>query len=117
MDHVWFGTDGGVSVFNGGTDWISFTTTTDGLAHNRVNAIATAGINQLWYGTQRGGVSMLDGAGTWTTFTTADGLAHSEVRAFAVDGAGHKLFGTQIGFSELSPVEGTSYVSLVVRGY
>ena len=109
---LWFGTDGGgVSVLeDGGTPfdkgddtWKTFTTA-DGLANNRVYAIAVDGRQRLWFGTSRG-VSVLDYGGTpfdkqgdtWITFTSADGLASNYAKAIAVDSRGRLWFGTSYG--------------------
>ena len=48
----WFGTDGGVSQFNG-LSWSSFNPR-DGLAGNRVHAIAQDAQGDYWFGTDRG---------------------------------------------------------------
>jgi len=115
---LWFGTGGGgVSVLDhGGTPfykgddtWTTFSTA-NGLAHNRVEAIAVDGGNRLWFGTGGGGVSVLDHGGTpfyegddtWTAFTTANGLADNHVWAIAVDGGNRLWFGIYSGVSELA---------------
>jgi ligand-binding sensor domain-containing protein len=54
---IWFGTDGGVSRFDGQT-WTTYTEE-DGLAFSDVNVIAVDGEGALWFGTNGGGVSRL----------------------------------------------------------
>ena len=62
---VWFGTQSGVSVFNGST-WTNHTTTTDpGLADNNIQAIYVSGIGDVWVGTDFG-ASVYSG-GSWVT--------------------------------------------------
>ena len=68
---LWFGTDKGVSRFNG-TSWTTFTTA-DGLISNIINAIAVDKKGNIWFGTGYG-ASMFDGA-SWKTYTEADGLS------------------------------------------
>ena len=69
--HLWFGTPGGASRYDGQT-FRTFTTK-DGLAHDFVLAIAQDREGHLWFGTS-GGASRYDGQ-TFRTFTTKDGLA------------------------------------------
>ena len=90
----WFGTDHGVSKFDG-SDWTNYTTS-DGLASNNVNAIAIDAQGNKWIGTNGGGVSKFDG-NTWTTYTTSDGLAGNVVDAIAIDTYGNKWFGSRDG--------------------
>jgi len=115
-NRTWFGTwGGGVSVLDhGGTpfykgddSWTTFSTA-NGLASNRVYAIAMDGGSRLWFSTE-GGVSVLEHGGTpfdkgddtWTTFTELDGLADDYVNAIAADVGGRLWFGTWDGVSEL----------------
>jgi len=88
--HLWFGTDGGVSRYDGQV-WTKFTTK-DGLAHNVVRSILQDQEGHLWFGTI-GGVSRYDGQ-VWTTFTTKDGLTHNVVISILQDREGYLWFGT-----------------------
>jgi hypothetical protein len=65
---LWFGTDKGVSHFDGKT-WTTFTTA-DGLAGDNARAIAIASDGAVWAGTG-GGISRFDGQ-AWTAYTPAD---------------------------------------------
>ena len=87
----WFGTNNGVSKFNGG--WTTYTIA-DGLVSNTVQAIVIDGLGNKWFGTD-GGVSEFDGG--WNNYTTADGLVSNKVYAVAIDGLGNKWFGTNNG--------------------
>ena len=111
---TWFGTDGGgVSVLDPAHNtWTVYTkenTDTDGyepwdgLASNRISAIAFDEQEQAWIGTREvwdpekhafsgGGVSVFDG--NWRTYTTEDGLASNDVSAIAVDDEGRVWIGT-----------------------
>lgn len=76
-DNLWFGTQNGISKFDG-TTWTSMDKTTHpGLVDNGITAIMVDKDNVLWVGTDFG-VSRLDGA-DFTTFTEADGLADNRV--------------------------------------
>lgn len=93
---VWFGTQGGVSVFDG-SNWTSHTTTTDaGLVDNSITCIAIASNGDVWVGSDFG-AAMYDG-NSWTTFTTADGLNNDQVKYIAEDG-GVIWIGTNTGLS------------------
>jgi ligand-binding sensor domain-containing protein len=96
----WFGTNRGVSVFDG-ENWTTYDTS-DGLVYKRVNAIAIDQEGNKWFGTGRG-VSVLDDGGTphdksddtWTTYDTSNsGLASNRVSAIAIDQEGNIWFGT-----------------------
>ena len=92
--HLWFGTLGGVSRYDGR----SFTTFTskDGLVNNYVGSICQDREGHLWFGTQGGGVSRYDGQ-RFTTFTQKDGLAGNTVHSIFQDREGHLWFGTSGG--------------------
>jgi ligand-binding sensor domain-containing protein len=111
-DNMWFGTNDGVSVFDGDS-WTTYGTS-DGLARRRVEAIAIDEGGNKWFGT-RGGVSMLDDGGTphnksddtWVTYDTSNsGLAHNQVNAVAVDNEGNIWFGTE--WSGVSEFDGST---------
>jgi ligand-binding sensor domain-containing protein len=112
----WFGTDGGVSKFDG-TTWTTYTTE-DGLANNDVYAIAIDAEGNKWFGCYSyvsnvgfiGGVSKFDGT-TWTTYTTADGLASNVVSAIAIDAEDNKWFGTEAGVSRFDGTTWTNYTT------
>ena len=91
--HIWFGTVGGVTRYDG-QKFTTFTTK-DGLAHNSVRSIIQDWEGYLWFGTN-GGVSRYDGK-TFTIFTTKDGLADNNVRSIFQDREGHIWLGTNGG--------------------
>ena len=65
-DDVWFGTNNGVSKFDG-TTWTTYDTSNSGLVYNRVNAIAVDDVEgNIWFGT-RWGASKFDGS-NWTIY-------------------------------------------------
>ena len=73
--NLWFGTDGGVSKYDG-QRFTNFTKS-EGLAGNHVRTMAQDDKGMLWFGT-RGGVSRYDGK-TFTTFTKQDGLPQGTI--------------------------------------
>ena len=65
-DDVWFGTNNGVSVFDG-TTWTTYDTSNSELVYNRVEAIAVDDVEgNIWFGT-RWGASKFDGS-NWTIY-------------------------------------------------
>ena len=69
--NLWFGTHGGVSMFNG-KDFTSFTSQ-QGLVNNVVRAALQDRSGNLWFGTDEG-LSRYDGT-TFVNFTTSQGLS------------------------------------------
>ena len=88
--YLWFGTQGGLSRYDGQT-WTSFTTR-DGLAHDWVISICQDREGYLWFGTWGGGVSRYDGR-EFKTFTTQEGLAGNNVSSILQDREGYRWFG------------------------
>jgi hypothetical protein len=99
--NIWFGTNQGVSVFDG-TTWTTYDTF-DRLAHNIVYAIAIDAQGNKWFGTHRY-VSKLNDGGTphdksddsWTTYDSSHELPFKRISAVAVDLAGNIWFGTKL---------------------
>ena len=93
---MWFGTDGGVSRYDGKT-FVNLTTE-DGLVSNHVIAIYCGSDGVIWFGTSSG-VSRYDGK-TFVNFTrtsansVANGLASNIIRAIYCDPDGVMWFGT-----------------------
>ncbi|MGA9350226.1 MAG: two-component regulator propeller domain-containing protein [Anaerolineae bacterium] len=99
----WFGTNRGVSVFDG-ERWTTYEKTPGGLVNGRVTAIAIDEEGNKWFGTQ-GGVSVLDDNGTphnksddtWTTYdASTPGLASPRISAIAIDSFGNVWVGTKV---------------------
>lgn len=106
-DNIWFGTQDGVSVFDGAT-WTNHTTTTDaGLVDNTIQAIYVAANGDVWVGTDFG-ISVYNGA-SWSSFTTVDGLANNQIKCIAENAAGNLWFGTNSGASRYDGVSFTNY--------
>jgi hypothetical protein len=89
----WFGTNKGVSKFDGIT-CTTYNTSNSGLACDSINAIAIDNSGNVWIiGTSIGGVSKFDGE-NWTTYDKSNsGLADNYVLAIAIEGTHVKWFG------------------------
>ena len=101
----WFGTDIGLSEFDG-TNWTIYATA-NGLSLN-IESIAIDAQGNKWIGTDYGGVFKFDGI-NWTNYTTANGLVNNNVRAIAIDAQGIKWFGTDNGVSKFDDSHWTTY--------
>jgi streptogramin lyase len=88
--NLWFGTNGGVSRFDG-INWKTYANT-DGLAVGSTYAILQDHSGNLWFGTYYG-VIRFDGV-TWKSYTTADGLAGKSVYSILEDRSGNLWFAT-----------------------
>ena len=109
--HLWFGTEGGVSRYDGQA-FKNFTTE-DGLAGNWVTSILQDRQGHLWFGTatqeiKGGGVSRYDGQSI-KTFTTEDGLAHNLVWSIFQDREGDLWIGTWGGVSRYDGQEFSTF--------
>ena len=96
-NHVWVGTDRGVSVYHKGDNRWTKLDRENGLLSDDVTAIAADG-KSVWIGTTLG-VSLYDlETEHWTKFQRRDGLASNKVTAIAVDG-NYIWVGTEAGIS------------------
>jgi ligand-binding sensor domain-containing protein len=113
----WFASDGGglAVLEDGGTPhdktddrWTAFGPA-DGLAGERLHAVAVDRAGVVWATHENDGLSALDFGGTpndksddrWATFGEADGLAGSSAYSIVVDAAGRKWVGACGGVSVL----------------
>jgi len=107
-DNIWFGTQNGVSVFDGVSTWTNHTTATDaGLVDNTIHAMYVANSGDVWVGTDFG-VSIYNGS-SWATYTTTDGLGNNQVKCITEDASGDIWFGTNNGASKFDGA--TTWVS------
>jgi signal transduction histidine kinase len=86
---IWFGTDRGVSRYDGHA-FVTFTTD-DGLGSNFVRTIFQDAAGMLWFGTFDGGVTRFDGK-TFTSFSARDGFSLRSVVSIAQDETGRLFF-------------------------
>ncbi len=95
----WFGTDSGISTFDG-TDWESFTTE-DLLTHDHITVIYPSEYDGLiFYGTEGMGIGKFDGISAATPWSTQySGIASDNVYSEYVDTEGIQWFGTDNGLS------------------
>lgn len=105
---IWFGTDQGVSRFDGQA--FANLTTADGLPGGPVLAIAETPAGVMWFGTLAGLVrrDARQPGQSATTFTARDGLAGDAVTSLAQDPAGNLWIGTGTGASRY---DGNEFVS------
>jgi len=94
--HLWFGTDGGVSRYDG-EEFTPFTTD-HGLAHDTVTSILQDREGHLWFGTWGGGVSRYDGK-VFQRLDQQDGLAHDTVHHLLQDRQGDIWIATEGGLT------------------
>ena len=104
---IWFGTQLGVSQFDGAT-WTTYEMATyPGMADDNILSIYVDGLDQTWIGTDFG-TSFFNGA-TWTTYTTADGLDNNKVQCINQDAEGNMWFGTINGLSKFDGASWTTF--------
>lgn len=100
--YIWFGTDSGVSRYDG-VQYLNFSKES-GLPDASVRAILEDRSGHIWIAT-KGGISRFDGE-TFRKFTTADGLPSNEVLSGILARDGTIWFGTAKG---LSRYDGNSF--------
>lgn len=106
-DVMWFGTQAGVSVFDG-TDWVSHSTSTDaGFVDDVVTAIRVLSTGHVMIGSDFG-ISVYDGS-NWTTFTETDGLGDDRVKTIQELSNGLIAIGTNDGVSMFNGSTFTNY--------
>ncbi len=109
----WFGTDNGVSKFDGAT-WTTYDTTNSGLAGNSVTCMTIDAQGNKWFGMWADmigsyGVSKFDGT-TWTTYDTSNsGLACFMVTCLSIDAQGNIWVGTDNGIRKFDGTTWTTY--------
>ena len=103
-DNLWFGTQNGVSKFDG-TNWESHSMSLDsGMVSNTISAIHAAGNGQIWIGTDFG-VCVYNGS-FWTNYNTADGMGDNRINYITESNDGRIWFGDYDGFTIY---DGTSF--------
>jgi ligand-binding sensor domain-containing protein/signal transduction histidine kinase len=108
--NLWFGTDGGVSKYDGNR-FVNFTPK-EGLANNLVRCITEDKKGNIWIGTKEGGISRYDGK-SFTNFTTEQGLANNSVCCITEDKRGNLWFGTEGG--GVSRYDGNSFINFTTK--
>lgn len=101
-DNIWFGTQEGVSRFNGLDEWNSYTEA-DGLHTNNTKAVCFDSFGNLWAGSDFG-LSKFDGE-TWTYFDEDNGLLDNRVTYINQAPDGMVWVGTKGGISVLDPLD------------
>ena len=115
--YIWFGTEGGVSRFDG-QELVSYSSE-NGLADNRVSAILQDRNGHMWFASGDldlgyeffdAGVTRFDGR-EFVTYSVAEGLVDNNVLAMAEDSQGHLWFGTERGVSRFDGQIFTTYTT------
>ncbi|MGD8341284.1 MAG: two-component regulator propeller domain-containing protein, partial [Gammaproteobacteria bacterium] len=100
---LWLGTGRGLNRFDPETGRFEHFLVSDGLAHDRVNAVAVDESGFVWAGTA-GGLARLDPASrTVRNFYVQHGLPDDEVLALSISPGGELYIATQGGLASLSP--------------
>jgi len=104
---MWFGTQSGVSKYDG-NDWTGYAKADyPGMADDNILSIYVNAAGETWIGTDFGASVLNEDA--WTTYTTTDGLGNNKVLCIAEDKDGHTWFGTNSGATEYDGQNWTSY--------
>ena len=108
-DNIWFGTQEGISHFDG-TTWTNYDVVSHpDLVNNSIFAIFADSDDNLWVGTDFG-ANKFDGT-TWTTYTDENGLADNRVKYINQSADGRMWFANNDGLSILDDDTWTSYTS------
>ncbi len=106
-DNVWFGTQLGVSMFDG-TTWTNYESGTyPDMIDNNIQAIFIDSNDDLWLGTDFG-INHFDGT-TWMSYNATDGLGNEQIKCINEDLSGNMWFGTSGGLSEFDGSTFTNY--------
>ena len=104
---LWFGTQNGISKFDG-VNWTNFTNATDtNLISNTITAIKTTTNGDLWVGTDFGVCKYANSM--WTCFTTVDGLGDDRVKYIEQSADGRIWIGEYDGLSIYDGANWTTY--------
>ena len=107
--HVWFGTQNGISKFDG-NNWSSFDTASHpGLPGDVIKAITANSDGSIWVGTDVG-AGVYNGS-SWTSYTESDGLADDRIKHIKEDADGNTWFGNNDGVSVFDGTNWTSYTT------
>ncbi len=108
-NNMWFGTNNGVSVFDG-TNWTNYNRTNSGIISDTITVIEHHN-NTHWIGTRKG-LSKFDGT-TFTNYnTTNSGLPADSIMCLATDQTGNVWVGTKTGLAYFDGAQWIVYDSL-----
>ena len=107
--NVWFGTNNGVSMFDG-TNWMSYTVdVAPDMIDNRITAIYASSTGEIWIGTDYG-INVFNGD-SWSTYTEEDGLGDNRVSYINEDANGVIWVAEKDGLSKFNGSTWTSFGS------
>lgn len=104
--YLWFGTQEGLSRFDG-VRYVTYTRhSAPGLASSNIEALAASRDGSLWVGTDSGvthyvPAAVAGDAGTFTTFTTKNGLSGDNITALCEDREGGLWVGSSQGLNRI----------------
>ncbi len=107
-DNVWFGTDLGLTRFDG-SSWTSYTTK-DGLANNHITHVAIALDGTVWSTTDEGSVSyFVPNTNRWITYSTEGEYRSNVVTNIVTDSDDALWLGTiSLGLYQIIPITNTA---------
>lgn len=109
MGNIWFGTQNGLTQYDGSTWEIFNTTTHPEIPHNTITAVTATSNGHVWIGTDHG-ASEFDGQ-AWVTYTTSDGLGSNRINAILEASNGNIWFAEFNGVTMFDGDEFTKYGS------
>ena len=96
-DNVWFGTQNGVSKFDG-TNWSSHSMSTDsGMVSNTISAIHAASNGDVWIGTDFG--ACIYNGSYWINYNTTNGMGDNRINYITESSDGRIWFGDYDGIT------------------
>lgn len=111
---IWFGTEGGLSKFDGlkknRGSFVNYSVN-DGLTHNSVLSLCEDKEKNIWTGTYGGGVSMFNRK-TFKNYFQGNGLVNNKVWCVFQDSKGNLWFGTDGG---ISVFDGKSFKNFTIK--
>ncbi len=103
-DNLWFGTQNGVSRFDG-SNWESHTISTDsGMVSNTISAIHAASNGEIWIGTDFG--TCVYNGSFWTNYNTSNGMGDNRINFITESDDGRIWFGDYDG---ITIIDGASF--------
>lgn len=107
----WMGTDTGVFVYDGVSNWTHYSTANTPMTGDIIIALYTDASGKIWVGTYQNGVYTYDG--TWTSYTTGNsGINNDGINNFLEDGLGGMWIGTDNGLSHFDGSTWTNYTTV-----
>jgi ligand-binding sensor domain-containing protein/signal transduction histidine kinase len=117
---LWFGTGRGLNRLDSSATRFQHYLASDGLAHDRVNAVVVDHFGNVWAGTDNGLSRLNPASGQIQNFYVQHGLPDNEILQLAIAPSGELYIATQGGLVSLSPdelVAGRMAAQIAVTGF